>query len=197
MPGSAGECAKVGLWLRTLLALGASFGFRRGEMCGLHVRQIDLLERIITLDPGSTKNGEGREAGITEELMPLLSACVAGEAPDDNLLTTADGQPIRDFGKSWRRACEAAGVPGLLVHDLRRTAARNLRRLGEAEGVIMSIGGWKTRSVFERYNIKSREDVRRATARLHEKCRQAQSAPSQISHNSISPTAVVAGDLLN
>jgi hypothetical protein len=45
-------------------------------------------------------------------------------------------------------------------------AARNLRRAGVAEGVIMKIGGWKTRSVFERYAIVSQSDIRDAMAKL-------------------------------
>lgn len=161
----AAECAKVGLWLRTLLALGASFGFRKGEMRSLRVRQVDLAERIITLDPGTTKNGEGRDAGITEELLP---ACVSDKAPDDFVLTYDDGKPIGDFRKAWKRACVAAGVD-ITPHDLRRTAARNLRRLGVSEGVIMRIGGWRTANVFERYNIKNRADVKEATALLDKK----------------------------
>ena len=66
----------------------------------------------------------------------------------------------------WAKATEAAGVPGLLFHDLRRTAARNLRRAGIAEGVIMKIGGWRTRSVFERYAIVSQTDIAEALKKL-------------------------------
>jgi len=51
-----------------------------------------------------------------------------------------------------------SGVPGPLFPDLRRTAARNLRRAGVPETVIMKIG-WRTRSVFERYAIVNRNDI--------------------------------------
>jgi len=57
-------------------------------------------------------------------------------------------------------------ILGLLFHDLRRTAARNLRKAGVAEGVIMKIGGWRTRSVFERYAIISQADIAEAIGRL-------------------------------
>jgi hypothetical protein len=44
--------------------------------------------------------------------------------------------------------------------------ALNLRRAGIAEGVIMKIGGWRTRSVFERYAIVSQTDIAEALKKL-------------------------------
>jgi hypothetical protein len=79
----------------------------------------------------------------------------------------------------------------LLFHDLRRTAARNYRRAGVGETVIMRIGGWKTRSVFERYNIVTQADVREAVTTL-EKAEQKQAPEAQLSHDSV--TAMVSGD---
>jgi hypothetical protein len=38
------------------------------------------------------------------------------------------GQPIKGFVDAWRNACTAAGLPGMLLHDFRRTAVRNLER---------------------------------------------------------------------
>jgi hypothetical protein len=49
------------------------------------------------------------------------------------------------------------------------SVARNLRRAGVAEGVIVKIGGWKTRSVFERYAIVSQGDIRDAMTSLEAK----------------------------
>ena len=40
-----------------------------------------------------------------------------------------------------------------------RTGCRNLRRLGAHEKTIMKIGGWKTRSVFDRYNVVDAKEL--------------------------------------
>ncbi len=85
-------------------------------------------------------------------------------------------QPIVSLNKAWKAACRAAGCPGRIPHDLRRTAARNLVRSGVSENVARQLTGHNTRSVFERYNITSGSDLRDAVARLNAAHRQA-SAP--------------------
>jgi integrase len=154
------------LWFQTVVELGATYGWRIDELKKLRVNQIELANWVIRLHPGTTKNKEGREVKMTKIVQTLLTLCVEGKGPDDYVLTRPSGKRLKDFRGTWERACKAAGVPNLLFHDLRRTAARNYRRAGIAEGVIMKIGGWKTRSVFERYAIVSHADVEDAVVKL-------------------------------
>jgi integrase len=163
------ECAQTGLWLRAMLAVGCSFGWRKGEVLGLRVKQVDLAAGTIRLEQGTTKNNEGRTVKMTGDVYTLISACVIGKQAEEHVFTRDDGKPVLDFRKAWDNACERAGVPSLMFHDLRRTGARNLRRLGVSEGVIQKIGGWKTRSVFDRYNIIDTADLEDAARRLDEK----------------------------
>jgi integrase len=165
----ASECAKVGLWLRALLAVAYNFGWRKGELLALRVRQVDLMAGTIRLEVGSTKNKCGRTIKMTQEVFTLLSACVAGKQNDDFVFTRAGGAPVKDFRKLWRTICKRAGVPELFFHDLRRSGVRNLRRLGVAESVAMKISGHKTASVFRRYDITDEADLAEAAARLDEK----------------------------
>ena len=149
-----------------MVECGRTYGWRVNELKNLRVDQVDLAQRTIRLEPGTTKNGDGREVVMTHDVYTLLCACVSGKENSAYVFTRENGKPVRDFRDTWATACSSAGVPDLLFHDLRRTAARNLRRAGIAEGIIQRIGGWKTRSVFERYAIVTRTDIAEAMRKL-------------------------------
>jgi Phage integrase family len=82
----------------------------------------------------------------------------------------------RNLRYLWYEGCAAAGFGvydrkkrkyrGLELHDLRRSAVRNLIRAGVDRGTAMSISGHKTEHVFERYNITSTEDRKQALIRV-------------------------------
>jgi integrase len=199
----AAEAHLDGLWMRALLEVAYTYGWRRGEMLGLQVRQVDLQARTIRLDPGTTKNGEGREVVMTLEVEELLRAAVAGKKPKDSVFTREDGKPIKDFRGAWRNLCVRAGTGrwecrkcgsalagvkcqcggvrkyvGLIPHDFRRSAAKAARRAGVPESVIMAMGGWKTPSMFRRYAIVSSADQRAAVEMIaRERAEKALSPP--------------------
>jgi integrase len=156
-----------------MLETAYRYGWRVSELLNLRVGQVDLVTHTIRLHPGTTKNQEGREVTIeSRTLLQLIRHCVAGRRLDDYVFTRGI-KPIRDFRKSWSNLCTAAGVPALLFHDLRRSAARNLRAAGVPEEIIMRIAGWKTSNVFKRYAIVDRADIRAALQQL-ERTRQKQ-----------------------
>jgi len=76
------------------------------------------------------------------------------------------GRPIRSYSRAWTAACKAAGLEGRLVHDLRRTAVRNLERAGVSRSVAMKLTGHKTEAVYRRYAITSAADLSEGVAKL-------------------------------
>jgi hypothetical protein len=87
------------------------------------------------------------------------------------------GKPIRYFRRSWNRACYLAGVGQLdpetkapralkYRHDFRRTAVRSLERAGVSRSVAMGLVGMKTQSIYSRYAIKSKQDLKDGVAKL-------------------------------
>jgi integrase len=154
--------------LRVLIEFVHLTGWRIGEAKQLTWRQVDLAAGTVRLEPGTTKNDEGRTFPFAA--LPRLADLLRSQREHTSGLEREQGRlipwvfhrrgkPIKSFHEAWRRACERAGVPGRLVHDLRRTAVRNFERAGVPRSVAMKLSGHKTESIYRRYAIVSEADL--------------------------------------
>jgi integrase len=152
-------------------------GWRVSEMRALEWRDVDLAGKVVRLRPEISKNKDGRLLPLKGELLQVIERAKEGRRPDCLYVFHLDGQPVGDFRRAWKTACKAAGLNGIIVHDLRRTAVRNMVRAGVPERVAMSLSGHKTRSIFDRYNIVSEADLAQATERLQAHLEEQPKAP--------------------
>ncbi len=145
-------------------------GWRKGEIISLRWTDVDRDAGAIRLRPEAAKTGRGRTVMLEGDLAELIDRRWQARLLEKNgdvrvasLVFHRKGDAVGDFRKAWATACQAGGVPDKLFHDLRRTAARNMVRAGGPERVAMAVTGHLTRSMFDRYNIVSEDDLRMAT----------------------------------
>ncbi|HSU61815.1 MAG TPA: site-specific integrase [Bryobacteraceae bacterium] len=144
--------------LRLLFVFGYHVGVRKGALLLIKWEQVDTEAGFVYME----KKRSGKHVGRVLPIYGDMAAFIEMQPHGSEYLFARGSEPIKDFRGSWKAACKRAGIPGLLFHDLRRTAVRNMRRAGIPESLIMKIIGHKTRSVFERYNIIDEDDIREA-----------------------------------
>jgi integrase len=83
-----------------------------------------------------------------------------------DVFVSPNGGRIKNFRKSWASATRAAGVPGRLVHDLRRTAVRNLERAGVPRSAAMAMTGHRSETIYRRYAIVEETMLQEASLKL-------------------------------
>ncbi len=153
------------------LAIGFWTGLRQGEILALRWEQVDLGLGTIRLEPGTTKNNDGREVPLIPEVHTLLLEWrekTRTRHPGCPWVCQYRGNRMTHFRRSWVEGTRKAGIPGKLFHDLRRSAVRNMVQAGIPEGVAMRMSGHKTRAVFDRYAIVSSRDLELARTKLTE-----------------------------
>jgi integrase len=167
-------------------------GWRRRAVTSLRWPDIDLPNQRLYLRRASSKNSKPYVLVLTGELLALIERrwLARKVTRKDGTTFLSDyvfhrqGRAIGDFKRAWKAACLAAGfcrpgvdehgqpvldgkgkpviVPTIRFHDVRRSAARNLRRAGIGPDVGMKITGHETDSMWRRYSIVSEDDIERA-----------------------------------
>jgi integrase len=148
-----------------VLVLGYS-GLRWGEVAGLRARRVDPLRgRIEVVESVADVNGwmvfgppkthQRRAVVLPRFLRAELAALVAGKAPDELVFPSRAGTPLRvqSFRRGhFDRAAESIGVPGLVPHELRHTAASLAIGSGASiKGVQSMLGHASAAMTLDRY----------------------------------------------
>lgn len=146
-------------------------GWRKSELLSRtwdHV-SLDSDPGWLRLESNETKNDDGRNFPLRGQLRRDLEEQkeraeeierVTGRAVphvffyyEEQSNGTLPGAPIKSFRRAWDSARDAIDRPGLLWHDLRRSAARNMIRAGVSERATLDLCGWNSRAMLKRYAI--------------------------------------------
>ena len=152
---------------------------RPEEIRSLTWADFDRETWTVRLHARDAKTGHGRALALVDDLRAVMERRLRARRLDCPRIFHRAGRPMGEFRKAWTSASRAAGLmvtaeardgrtiirPAHHVYDLRRTAARNMRRAGVHETTIMAITGHRTRSMFDRYNIVSEQDLRDAVVK--------------------------------
>ena len=128
-----------------------------------------MEQHCIWLERKQTKTDTSRGLYMTGDFLKVMLKAKEVrdcEYPTCPWVVHLRGQLVKSFDHGWTVLMKRLSMSGVLFHDLQRTVVRNLVRAGVPETVAMKISGHKIRSVFDRYNITSEENLKEAANRL-------------------------------
>ena len=165
--------------VKALAATSFYTGVRKGELTKVNWDQVDFEVGVIALY--HTKNGETRAVPIVPGLMEEALRAARTEHdqfyPECDAVFAFEGRRITSLRRSWETACEKVKVDGLLFHDMRRSANRNMRDAGLPQSLRMRIMGHKTASMDRRYGIVDLTDIQIAREMMSKRQVESQCEP--------------------
>ena len=110
-------------------------GQRRGEIAGLSWGEIDLDKQLISLPRERVKNDRAHEVPLSPQAIAVIEALPrTGEH-----LFSLGRHPTNGFARAKERFDKLCPVKNWVLHDLRRTVASGLARLGVNLPVIEKV----------------------------------------------------------
>jgi integrase len=111
---------------------------RRGEVTAMRFSDVDFERNIWTIPAHVAKNGRIHEVPLSPAVVEILST-LPRFVGSDLVFTTTGTTPISGFGRVKERLDDLMGISDWRFHDLRRTAASGMARLGIAPHVVEKV----------------------------------------------------------
>ena len=156
--------------LYAIVLIALTTGARKGEILGLHWKDVDLASNRAVLH--DTKNNERRTLTLVPQVVDELRALRKVRRIDDDLIFT-NAKPgslnSSTLDRAWQKARGEAQLKDFRFHDLRHSCASNLAMNGATTAEIAAVLGHKTLEMVKRYSHLSDEHVRGVVERTAEK----------------------------
>ncbi len=149
--------------LHALVRYALATGCRASEITKLEWNRVDLDRHTAWLD--HTKNGTPRGVPLNLDAVKVLEEQIGKH---EQFCFTYRGKPIRWelTNTGWHNAVAKAGLGDLRFHDLRHTWASWHRQMGTSCDELKELGGWKSRSMVDRYAKFATEHLAVAASRI-------------------------------
>lgn len=161
------DCHPIGSMARLTLALALYTGQRRSDLIRLgpnHIKTYHGREGLEFIQH-KNRNRKDRRISLWVPIIPELRSIIdASPTGPDTFILTEFGRPFTGdgFGNRFRKWCREAGLEGLSVHGLRKTASAVLAENGCTEQEIMAITGHRTSKEVIRYTRSAEQKTRAA-----------------------------------
>jgi integrase len=141
-------------------------GSRRGEVLSMKFEDLNLGLGIWKKPPSNTKQNEPHEVPLSAPVCMLLAPRYVDGATGFVFPGVGRRGHRAVVFRAWRRLCEAAGIDGLRLHDLRHQFASELVSSGASLPLIGSLLGHKSPSTTSRYSHLFTDVQRAAVERV-------------------------------
>lgn len=143
-----------------LVSIAIGTGLRKNEQLSLKVEQLDFARNVIIAT--RTKSGKNREVPMNSEVRESLLRLVRYKRSGDYVFVSPKtGTRFTDIKHSFQKACELAGIEGLVWHDLRATFGTRLGEAGFDAFTIAQLMGHSDVRTTQRY-VRATELNKRA-----------------------------------
>ncbi len=149
--------------LAALVRYALATGCRAAEITGLEWDRVDLSRNTAWLN--QTKNGTPRGVPLNVDAVQVLREQLGKHS---RFCFTHQGEPIRWqlSNTGWLGALKRAGITDFRFHDLRHTWASWHRQAGTSCDELKDLGGWKSRTMVDRYAKFATENLLSAASRI-------------------------------
>jgi integrase len=170
----------IGWPYRPIIKLMALTGQREGEVAGMRWDELDLKEKLWMLPANRTKNKEQHTVALCDAAIEIIKALPHIKSSGHLVFPSRHDRPVSSFARAKEaidagisKANEGKPLADWVLHDLRRTVASGMARLGIQLPVIEKVLNHKSGTfrgivgVYQRHSFADEKRIALAAWASH------------------------------